>query len=170
MAVKKRFFTKNNERVGKKSGKPRGKYHKRAQKQEIVVLTSPTIVPEKSKSPNIPQKITEKTLKIGFSQKPILLAVFVIILAILSVWQVIGLVQKSVTLQQIVAKRITVSQNMQLWGNIATKYPGYRDAYFQAATLAYKLKETTQAQAYLEKVFAIDPNYVPAQNLEKLLQ
>lgn len=163
----KRFFTKNNERVGKKSGKPRGKYKKHGQ-QPTEAISLPQIAEEikaaKHESPSIYRKITEHAGKwklVG------LLAYFLVIVG-LSGWQGTLAVEKLGNLQKVVAQRLILTQQMNLWEGIAQKYPTYRDAYFQAAVLAYQLKETEKEKQYLSKALELDPNYVPAQNLEKL--
>ncbi len=169
--AKKRFFTKNNERVGKKSGKPRGKYIKRAQVilvEETNVQPFPKEQSKKIKLPNIPRNIPESLSNLTFSPKTILLIAFISILGVVSLWQIIGLIEKSNDLRQVVAQRQTLNSQMQTWESVAQKYPGYRDAYFQAAVLAYRLGDRGKEKEYLGKALRIDPNYEPAKKLEFL--
>lgn len=65
-------------------------------------------------------------------------------------------------------QRESLSQDLGLWEGIAQKYPTYRDAYFQASVLAYRLGDSTKEQILLDKTLQLDPNYAPAQNLEKI--
>jgi tetratricopeptide (TPR) repeat protein len=56
------------------------------------------------------------------------------------------------------------------WEKIVEEKPNYRDGYLQLAILHYKLYENEKAKEYLDKALEIDPNYQPAQELEKLLK
>lgn len=174
---KKHYFTKNKERVGKKSGKPRGKYKKRGQEEfeeQIVLSKEQSTKPKKQELPSISRKITEKigqftiTPPKKLSWKMIGFILFFVIVLGLSVWQGIAAVGKLVALNKVVADREKLAQEMKLWEGIATKYPGYRDAYFQAAVLAYRLGDREKEKTYLGKAIQIDPNYVPAKNLERI--
>jgi|SRR5579872_4436978 len=173
----KRFFTKNHERVGKKSGKIRGKYKKQGIGEPTILLNQPSVVadkPKTQKSPSISRKITETLGKFTisvptrFSWKMVGFIVFFSIILGLSIWQGIVAIQKSLVLKEVVAQRVALAKQMSLWDSIAAQYPGYRDAYFQAAILAYRLGDKTDENAYLEKALEIDPNYEPAKNLERL--
>ena len=44
------------------------------------------------------------------------------------------------------------------WQTITTRYPDYRDAYIQLASLLYREGNLTQTQAYLTKAQNLDPN------------
>jgi tetratricopeptide (TPR) repeat protein len=43
--------------------------------------------------------------------------------------------------------------------NLTQKYDGYRDVYFQIATLEYKLGNTEESKKYLKKALDADPNF-----------
>lgn len=174
---KNRFFTKNNERVGKKSGKPRGKYKKRGQVEQVVLQQEEVSITTKQKIqelPSISRSITERLQKITikppttFSWKMGAFLVFFLLIVGLSLWQGIVAVEKGFLLKNVLTQRGVLSRDMKLWESIAAKYPRYRDAYFQAAVLAYRLGENDKEKMYLEKTLEIDPNYLPARSLEKL--
>lgn len=175
--VQNRYFTKNKERVGKKSGKPRGKYKKHAKAVVELSLETDVATEEKKKKqefPNISLGITEKVGNIRITPPKHVswkmggfLLFFLTVLG-LSVWQGTIVVEKGLLLKDVVAKRSVLMQEMKLWEGIATKYPGYRDAYFQAAVLAYRLGDREKETLYLSKAMEIDPNYLPAKNLERI--
>lgn len=169
----KRFFTKNNEKFGKKSGKPRGKYKKQGkatQEDPIILQSVPKANPETQELPSFYRKITEgigkfKASHAQFSLKKVALLVFFLIIIGVSVWQGILTGEKLLFLKNVVEERVKLSQDLKLWESIMAKYPGYRDAYFQAAVLAYRLGDTKKEKEYLGKTLQIDPNYQPAKSL-----
>lgn len=59
-----------------------------------------------------------------------------------------------------------LQQELRTWEDVTSRYPTYRDAYFEAAVLAYRLGDRQKELLYLQKVLAIDPNFVPAQQLK----
>src|SRR5690349_16412869 len=128
MATKKHYFTKNNERIGKKSGKPRGKYKKQAQAIESLQTSLPSQKAPDSQLPNIPQTIAEASQKFRW-QKGVLIS-FLTLVALLSAWQGIILIQRLLAVGNALEKRNALVQQMTLWENISKQYPTYRDAYF----------------------------------------
>src|SRR5260221_2697089 len=60
-----------------------------------------------------------------------------------------------------------LQQNLKTWENIAQRYPTYRDAYFEAAILAYRLGDREKEAVYIDKILMIDPNFQPAIDLRK---
>ena len=55
------------------------------------------------------------------------------------------------------------------WEKIMVEKPDYRDGWLQLAILHYKLYKNDKAKENLLKALEIDPNYAPAQELEKIL-
>ncbi|HYK08722.1 MAG TPA: hypothetical protein VEW42_04470 [Candidatus Eisenbacteria bacterium] len=184
MTTKKRYFTRNKEKVyhskqdrtsiGNKSVNTREK-----NAQKVVEKTKPDKVEKRislkaPQLPNISQIITEGLNKI--TKRPIGkftvgrsgLFLFFIIIGGVSLWQGYFLFQKTNELQVVVSKRNLLQEDLGLWQGIAQKYPTYRDAYFQASVLAYRLGNTQLEQTLLAKTLQLDPNYLPAQNLEKI--
>lgn len=167
MPIKKHFFTREKKtlkqptkHIGNKSVKPRESVRLATLAQDKKDL--PKL--KKQELPKISQTITE-TAKRAISWKQIALGGFFLAILVLSVWQTIGVLEKSLVLKNVVNERKTLSANMQLWENIAQKYPGYRDAYFQTAILAYQLGDSAKEKIYLERTLQIDPNYQPAKEL-----
>lgn len=72
--------------------------------------------------------------------------------------------------RKIEQERGEISRKIQYWESIATKYQGYRDAYFQLAVLEYKLRDFEKSMSYLKKVLEIDPNFQEGRKLEKLIE
>src|SRR5260221_896237 len=194
MSTKKRFFTRNKKSVykspqdrtsqrtslGNKSVNTResirlaklAKNKKEAKKVLTVAKKENSL--KTSQFPNISQTITEnvgkikKTIHSGLPLSKLILACFFVLIGMVSLWQGFLLIQKGLQLQAVVAKRLQLGQDLGLWEGITQKYPTYRDAYFQASVLAYRLGESTKEQVLLDKTLQLDPNYAPAQNLEKI--
>src|SRR5579872_4854163 len=115
-------------------------------------------------SPKISRFITEL-----FSLRGYLAWIFWV-LALILVWQGIVLAQNLVGFYQVFTTRQNLSSQRELWTNISSKFPGYRDAYFQIAQISYELGDIKTENMYLEKTLSVDPNFLPAQSLEKLTQ
>lgn len=63
---------------------------------------------------------------------------------------------------------VRLQHELATWENVAQAYPTYRDAYFEAAVLAYRLGKKEKEEEYLQKALSIDPNFAPALELRKL--
>src|SRR5690242_20580488 len=120
----KRFFTKNHERVGKKSGKPRGKYKKRGQVEQVVLQQEEVSITTKQKIqelPSISRSITESIQSITIKPPTTLswkmgaFLVFFLLMGGLSVWQGVMAVEKGLLLKNILTQRNALSQDMKLW-------------------------------------------------------
>lgn len=70
--------------------------------------------------------------------------------------------------QKVESDYISLKQQLQTWEDVTNRYPTYRDAYFEAAVLAYRLGDRHKEALYLQKVLTIDPNFLPAQQLKNL--
>lgn len=81
--------------------------------------------------------------------------------------RVFFVVQRLLTVKKVFENRNALQEQMTIWENISKEYPTYRDAYFQAAVLAYRLGDSTKERLYLEKTLQLDPNYEPAKKLQE---
>lgn len=70
--------------------------------------------------------------------------------------------------QQAQTERAQLMKDLQTWEGVTKRYSTYRDAYFEAAVLAYRLGKTQKEQEFLQKLRQIDPNFGLAQELEKI--
>lgn len=70
----------------------------------------------------------------------------------------------------LISQRENLSSQERLWEDISQKFPGYRDAYFQIAEINYQLGDREKAKEYAVKALAVDPNFLPARSLLKLIE
>ncbi len=70
---------------------------------------------------------------------------------------------------KVVAERNILLNDVRKWEEIAKRYPGYRDGYFNLALLEYRLGSTRKAKEYLNKTLELDPNFEAGRKLEKLI-
>jgi len=68
------------------------------------------------------------------------------------------------------SQRQTLLSQVNYWQGVVEKQSGYRDGYFMLAVLEYQLKDFDKSKEYLKKVVAIDPNFAPAQDLQRALK
>ena len=71
--------------------------------------------------------------------------------------------------KQITEVRRELEKEAKVWQEIANKYQGYKDAYFQLALIQYKLGNFDRAKYYLSKALFIDPNFKEARKLQKII-
>jgi len=95
------------------------------------------------------------------------LVVFTFIAAVI----VVGLdLQKNLqTKQSIDSQRNALTKELSFWEDFTAKHQNYRDAYFQASILEYKLGDTSKAKMYIEKGLSLDPNSENGKKLEQFL-
>jgi len=78
--------------------------------------------------------------------------------------------QKNLQIKQdIDFQREAIARDLSFWEEFLYKQQNYRDAYFQASILEYKLGNTPKAKMYAEKGLALDPNSENGRKLEKFL-
>lgn len=70
--------------------------------------------------------------------------------------------------QQVLGERQAITEKTAYWEEVARKYKGYRDAYFQLAVLHYQLGNIEKANIYLQEALRLDPNFEEGRELEKL--
>lgn len=68
------------------------------------------------------------------------------------------------------AKPRQVQSEIQKWEKISQDFPGYRDAYLKLAQLHYLIYQNREARENLDKALELDPNFKPAQEMEKILR
>ena len=121
---------------------------------------------KKSKSPSNSRTIPVTLLKIYRGS----LKVFLILIFILT-GIIVGMdLQKNLTLKDnIDSQRQKISQDLKFWESFIEKHKVYRDAYFQASILEYKLGDTNKAKMYVKKGLVLDPNSENGKKIEDFL-
>lgn len=71
--------------------------------------------------------------------------------------------------QSIDSQRETLTKDLSFWEDFISKHKDYRDAYFQASILEYKLGNANKAKIYAEKGLSLDPNSEDGKRLQKFL-
>lgn len=74
-----------------------------------------------------------------------------------------------VSYQKLSEKRQNLQSQINFWQSVSQKYPGFKDAYFQAAILEYQLSDLQKAKDYNKKALMLDPNFENAIKLEDVL-
>lgn len=67
-------------------------------------------------------------------------------------------------------EREKITNELNFWKAFISKHNNYRDAYFQASILEYKLGNKELARMYLDKGLALDPNSEKGKNIERFLE
>lgn len=185
MATKRKFFRRSKASLGEKSEKPRGKQVRKKTQKNIVQEGSKPSFSFKSKLkmpqfPNIYRSISDK-IQVHSQKLQKVTALFAptrilhwlmlgigCLVGVLLVWEIFQAGSGLVRLLRVFQQRQVLSNQLELWKDIAQKYPSYRDADFKVARLAYQLGDRATEQIYLEKVLQIDPNYQPGLKLQKM--
>ncbi len=98
------------------------------------------------------------------------LKVFVVFIFIVAVIIVGYDFQKNLQIKRnIDSQRETLIHDLNFWEEFISKHQNYKDAYFQASVLEYKLGNISKAKTYVEKGLSLDPNSEDGKKLEKLL-
>jgi hypothetical protein len=63
-----------------------------------------------------------------------------------------------------------LENDLIFWQDFIAKHDNFRDAYFQASILEYKLGDITKAKMYNEKGLTLDPNSTDGRKIENLLK
>lgn len=78
--------------------------------------------------------------------------------------------QKNLQLKQnIESQRKTIISDLNFWENFLSAHKNYRDAYFQASILEYRLGNISKAKMYVEKGLSLDPVSANGKKLEQFL-
>ncbi|HET9946605.1 MAG TPA: hypothetical protein VFQ63_00940 [Patescibacteria group bacterium] len=133
--------------------KPKVFYHSGKKEKKIKEEEKKVVVKKSFKKIRFPKNyrfITERKTWLWAS-----IVLSILILSLLSV--------KLYQVYQIYAvlsnNRKELAQQLTEWTEITKKYPSYRDAYIEAAILAYKLGDKVKAGAMIEKALMIDPTF-----------
>lgn len=124
---------------------------------------------KESKSPSIYRHNTEwaqLVTKVFLEQSFWWLSVITLILLSAIVWVGFDFRNNYREKAQLEAKRVHIEKQVEYWQGVVKRYPDYRDGYFTLALLEYQLKNYEKVNAYLSKVFAIDPNFEPGRELQ----
>jgi len=86
--------------------------------------------------------------------------------------QVLG--ESDVSLEALQQKKATldpreIQKLIDRWEAILAEKPDYRDGYLQLAKLYWQIFNQDAAQANLQKALELDPNYLPALELQKII-
>lgn len=121
---------------------------------------------KEKKSPSNYRIIPEPFLKIYRLSLKVFI-VFIFILAVI----IIGLdLQANIQAKQdIDLEREKLTRELKFWEDFIVKHQDYKDAYFQASILEYKLGNTSMAKAYVEKGLSLDPNSEDGKKIEELI-
>ena len=71
--------------------------------------------------------------------------------------------------QAIDLEREELIRELEFWESFIAKHDNYRDGYFQASILEYKLGNNSKAKKYMEKGLSLDPNSQDGRKIEELL-
>lgn len=98
------------------------------------------------------------------------LKVFIVFIFIMAAI-VVGLdLQKNLkTKQSIDSQREVLTKELKFWESFIAKNEDFRDAYFQASILEYRLGNMSKAKKYAEKGLSLDPNSKDGKKIEELL-
>ena len=66
-------------------------------------------------------------------------------------------------------EREKLTKDIIFWEDFIAKHQDYRDAYFHASILEYKLGNASAAKNYVEKGLSLDPNSKNGRKIEELL-
>lgn len=66
-------------------------------------------------------------------------------------------------------QRGKIESQVKVWQDIADRFQGYKEAYYQLASLEYQLGNIDKAKFYINKALYLDPNFEKARELLKIL-
>lgn len=67
------------------------------------------------------------------------------------------------------SQREILINELSFWEDFISEHQNYRDAYFQASILEYRLGNALKAKEYVGKGLALDPNSQEGKKIEKFL-
>lgn len=121
---------------------------------------------KKTKSPSNSRTIPATFLKIY----RLSLKVFIVLIFILAVFVVgLDLDANIKAKQSIDLEREKLTNELMFWESFITKHQDYRDAYFKASILEYKLGNLSKAKMYVEKGLSLDLNSQGGKKIEEFL-
>lgn len=121
--------------------------------------------------PRIYRVITERVrFSLGWASKQLLVGLICVVLALGVGFGGYDLYTVLHTKQVLETKQAGIVSQLSFWEQVTKKYSTYRDAYLQAAVLAYQLGEREKALYYARKGYALDPNNPETLRLLQLLK
>ena len=130
-----------------------------------------SFIPSLTKFPNISRFIPEYSP----DQQKYFLKIFSV--TFISGFLLMAIMLKGITLfttigelQAADKQKQTLAWQQVYWEKVAQEHPGYRDAYFQLATLSYRLGEKVKATEYLDQAMKLDPNFAEGKDFQAKLQ
>lgn len=98
------------------------------------------------------------------------LKIFIVLIFILAVVIVgLDLASNIKAKQEIDLERKKLTNELMFWENFIVEHHNYKDAYFQASVLEFKLGDTSKARMYVEKGLALDSNSQDGRKIEEFL-
>jgi len=121
---------------------------------------------KKIKSPSKSRTIPATFLKLYRGS----LKAFIVFIFLLAAF-VVGIdLRKNLNIKKdIDMQRENLTRDLKFWEDFITEHKDYRDAYFQASILEYKLGKINQAKMYVEKGLSLDPNSEDGKKFEQFL-
>ena len=132
------------------------------------IKKNPPVGEKKNKYPSNFRTITDPTVLLKIYRGTLKVFIAVIFLAAVAIVG-LDLDANIKTKQAVDLEREKLTQELVFWESFIKKQENYRDAYFQASVLEYKLGNTSKAKKYIEKGIMLDPNSESGQRLEQLL-
>lgn len=93
--------------------------------------------------------------------------VFIFVLAVVVVG--LDLQANTQTKQAIDLEREKLTRELKFWEDFIAKHQDFKDAYFQASILEYRLGAISKAKKYAKKGLTLDPNSKDGRKIEELL-
>lgn len=152
----------------KKKNKPKGKKKTKSPSNSRAIPASTKSSADRSAKLEITSsKVNSLSL---FQLYRMVLKIFVVFIFVVAVIVVGYDFQRNLQIKQdIGSQRKVLTHDLNFWENFISKHQNYRDAYFQASVLEYKLGNTSKAKMYVEKGLSLDPNSEDGRKIEELL-
>lgn len=98
------------------------------------------------------------------------LKIFIVFIFLLAV-VIVGIdLQKNIQAKQSIdLEKNKLTKELRFWESFIAQHQDYRDAYFQASILEYKLGKMVRAKKYVEKGLSLDPNSKEGRKIEQFL-
>lgn len=124
---------------------------------------------KQKKSPRIYRYIPDR-IKFFKAYKRILKAFTVLIFTLAIIAVGYDLYKNLGEKKKIDLEREKLTNELRFWERFLENNKGYRDAYFQASILQYRLGNENKAKDYAEKGLSLDPNSQSGKKIQELLE
>lgn len=101
----------------------------------------------------------------GLSLKIFIVAIFFIAVVVVGADLIKNIEEK----QRVDHEKEKLTKELSFWKSSISEHKDYRDAYFQASVLEYKLGNTSKAKMYVQKGLLLDPNSENGKKIKELL-